>query len=83
MKKMSKVILTSIVALTILAAPACRTNRKKVDPVVQPPVAESTAPDVSIPPPPRDPSEGRPILPMTSCALVSWCASRRAALPPR
>jgi len=51
MKKMSKVILTSIVALTILVAPACRTNRKKVDPVVQPPVTESVVPAVPDPPP--------------------------------
>ncbi|MGZ8709552.1 MAG: OmpA family protein [Thermoanaerobaculia bacterium] len=49
MKKMSKVILTSIAVLAILWLPACKTNRKKVDPVVAPPVAETTAPDVAIP----------------------------------
>lgn len=60
MKKMSKVILTSIVALTILAAPACRTNRKKVDPVAQPPIADSQPP--AIPDPPA-PSTDTPVTP--------------------
>ena len=53
MKKMSKVILTSVVALTILVAPACRTNRKKVDPVTQPQMSETPAPTVADPPAPR------------------------------
>lgn len=58
MKKMSKVILTSIVALTILAAPACRTNRKKVEPVAKPQIADTLPPAIADPPAPRDPSEG-------------------------
>ena len=51
MKMMSKVILTTVVALAIVALPACRTNRKKVDPVTQPVVTDTTAsaPDVAIP----------------------------------
>lgn len=50
MKKMSKVILTALAVLVILVAPACRTNRKKVEPAVQPPVAEAPAPEVAPPP---------------------------------
>ena len=49
MNKMSKVILTSVAVLSILTLPACRTNRKKVEPVTTPPVAETTAPDVAMP----------------------------------
>jgi len=49
MKKMSKVILTSIAALAILGLPACKTNRKKVEPAVAPPVVEETAPEVAMP----------------------------------
>jgi peptidoglycan-associated lipoprotein len=56
MKKMSKMILTSIAVLSILALPACKTNRKKVDPVVAPPVVEETRPpEVSIPERPETP----------------------------
>ena len=50
MKKMSKVVLTALAVLVILVAPACRTNRKKVEPAVQPPVAEAPAPEVAPPP---------------------------------
>lgn len=49
MKKMSKVILTSVAVLAMLGMPACKTNRKKVDPVVTPTVVETKAPDVVIP----------------------------------
>lgn len=49
MKKMSKLILTSIAVLSILALPACKTNRKKVDPVVTPVVEETKPPEVTIP----------------------------------
>lgn len=54
MKKMSKVILTSIVALTILVAPACRTNRKKVDPVAQPTTTSDSLPPTIADPPPMN-----------------------------
>src|SRR4051812_43348256 len=50
MNKMSKLILTSVAALAILVLPACKTNRKKVDPVVKPPMAEDTKPpEVTMP----------------------------------
>lgn len=52
MKKMSKLVVTSVAALTILLLPACKTNRKKVEPAVIPPVAEAPAPEVT--PPPSD-----------------------------
>lgn len=52
MKKMSNVMLAGVAVLAILVAPACRTNRKKVDPVAQPPVAsaDTGAPNVGMPP---------------------------------
>jgi peptidoglycan-associated lipoprotein len=51
MKKMSKMILTSIAVLAIVALPACKTNRKKVDPVVTPTVTDTAppAPEVEMP----------------------------------
>ena len=49
MKKMSKVILTSIAVLAILWLPACKTNRKKVEPVTTPVVEETKAPEVTMP----------------------------------
>ena len=50
MKKISKVILPGVAALALVALPACKTNRKKVEPVTTPPaVADTTAPDVSMP----------------------------------
>ena len=51
MKKMSKMILTSIAVLAILVLPACKTSRRKVDPVsTRPtPVAETRAPEVEMP----------------------------------
>jgi peptidoglycan-associated lipoprotein len=50
MKKMSKMILTSVAVLALVGLPACKTNRKKVDPVVHPTVTETTtAPDVAMP----------------------------------
>lgn len=60
MKKMSKITLTGLAALVILVAPACKTNRKKVAPVVQPPVAEQTAPDIAPPPVPSTDTEVTP-----------------------
>jgi peptidoglycan-associated lipoprotein len=51
MKKMSNVMLTSIAVLAILVAPACRTNRKKVGPIVEPTATVTdTAPMVEDPP---------------------------------
>lgn len=49
MNKMSKVILISVAVLAILLLPACRTNRKKVDPVTQPVVEETKPPEVTMP----------------------------------
>jgi peptidoglycan-associated lipoprotein len=49
MKKMSKVILVSIALLALLVAPACRSNRKKVEPATQP-MQEAPAPQVEAPP---------------------------------
>jgi peptidoglycan-associated lipoprotein len=53
MKKRSKVILASIALLALLAAPACRTNRKKVEPATKPAVQEPSVPSVPDPPPMR------------------------------
>jgi len=50
MKKMSKIAVAGLAALAILVLPACKTNRKKIDPVVTPPVQETTAPEVAAPP---------------------------------
>ncbi|HYC93290.1 MAG TPA: OmpA family protein [Thermoanaerobaculia bacterium] len=50
MKKISKATLASIALLALLVSPACKTNRKKVDPVPQPPVQETRAPEVEAPP---------------------------------
>lgn len=48
--KMGKVILTSLVMVAVLLAPACRTNRKKVqEPVVT--ATEAPPPIVDVPPP--------------------------------
>ena len=49
MKKMSKGILTIIAVLAILWLPACKTNRKKVEPVTTPAVTETAAPEVAMP----------------------------------
>ena len=49
MKKMSRVILISIATLAILLMPACKTTKKKVDPVPTQPVTETKPPDVSMP----------------------------------
>ena len=54
MKKMSKVTLASAVVLALLTTAACKTNRKKVDPVVVPPVTEQQAPVVPDPPQPAE-----------------------------
>jgi peptidoglycan-associated lipoprotein len=53
MKKISKATLASIALLALLAAPACKTNRKKVAPTPQPPVQDTRVPDVDPPPPAR------------------------------
>jgi peptidoglycan-associated lipoprotein len=53
MKKISKLILTSLVLGLIILAPACRT-RKKVTPPVTTPNTTIAAPDVAPPPPLRD-----------------------------
>ncbi|HUR82476.1 MAG TPA: OmpA family protein [Thermoanaerobaculia bacterium] len=50
MKKISKVILVSLAVLALLVSAACKSNRKKVDPVVTPQTTESTAPDIEAPP---------------------------------
>jgi peptidoglycan-associated lipoprotein len=51
MKKMSKVILASVAVVAMLILPACKTNRKKVDPVVTPTVTDTAppVPEVSMP----------------------------------
>ena len=50
MKKISKATLASIALLALLAAPACKTNRKKVDPIPQPRVEDTRPPEVAQPP---------------------------------
>jgi len=50
MKKISKVILVSLAVLTLFVFAACKTNRKKVDPVTQPRVEETRPPEVEAPP---------------------------------
>jgi peptidoglycan-associated lipoprotein len=86
MKKMSKVILVSIALLALLVAPACRTNRKKVEPATQP-AQEAPAPQVEAPPaqepapvtPPADfvneetPSE---VIPTEIEALNRWAQEK-------
>jgi peptidoglycan-associated lipoprotein len=52
MKKRSKVILASIALLALLVSPACRTNRKKVQPATQPVVQDTRPPDIEPPPAP-------------------------------
>jgi len=54
MKRMSKVFLVSLAVLALLVASACRTNRKKVEPAAQPPVAEAPPPSVEAPPAPSE-----------------------------
>ena len=53
MKKMSNVILTSLVVALVVLAPACRTRKKPVEPTVTP--TTTSVPDVP-PPPPTDTS---------------------------
>lgn len=52
MKKISKVILASIVLLAMVVLPACRTNRKKVQPATQPSVQDTRPPEIEAPPMP-------------------------------
>jgi peptidoglycan-associated lipoprotein len=47
---MKKTFVATLVMLSIALVPACRSNRKKVDPVTQPQVTDTRVPDV--PPPP-------------------------------
>ena len=49
MKKMYNVILTSVAVLALLWLPACKTNRKKVEPAVTPTVTETAPPEVAMP----------------------------------
>ncbi|HEV7241281.1 MAG TPA: OmpA family protein [Thermoanaerobaculia bacterium] len=42
-------ILTSVAAIAILVMPACKTNRKPVDPVVKPVIEDTKPPDVVVP----------------------------------
>ena len=86
MKKMSKVILVSIALLALLIAPACRSNRKKVEPATQP-MQDAPAPVVEAPPtqeaapvtPPADfvnneePSE---VIPTEIEALNRWAQEK-------
>jgi peptidoglycan-associated lipoprotein len=51
MKKISKVVLPGIAVAALLLSPACKTNRKKVDPVTTPKnVQDTRVPDVAEPP---------------------------------
>jgi peptidoglycan-associated lipoprotein len=50
MRMKSKIFAASIAMLAVLAMPACKTNRKKVEPVTQPPVVEQQPPIVQDPP---------------------------------
>ena len=50
MSKLFKTTLMSLVILLIILAPACRSSRKKVDGGSTTTTAESTAPDVTMPP---------------------------------
>ncbi len=50
MKKLSKVILVSLAVLTLFVSAACKSNRKKVEPVTQPRVEETRPPEVEAPP---------------------------------
>jgi peptidoglycan-associated lipoprotein len=60
MKNISKITLAGLAALVILVAPACKSNRKKVAPVVTPQqVTEQTPPDIA-PPPTRTDTEVAP-----------------------
>ena len=53
MKKMSKIILTSLAMLLLVLAPACRTNKKKVpEPTTVP--ETTSAPEVAPPPAPSE-----------------------------
>ena len=48
MNRMSKLILAIVAVLAILVMPACKTNRKKVDPVVTPTIEEPKVPEVAV-----------------------------------
>lgn len=55
MKKLSRLFVLTLVVALVLLAPACRSNRKKVEPATQP--ATSTVPDVPPPPAVAEPVE--------------------------
>ena len=48
MNRMSKLILAIVAVLAILVMPACKTNRKKVEPVVTPVIEEPKVPEVAV-----------------------------------
>jgi peptidoglycan-associated lipoprotein len=48
MNRMSKLILAIVAVLAILVMPACKTNRKKVEPVVTPAIEEPKVPEVAV-----------------------------------
>jgi peptidoglycan-associated lipoprotein len=87
MRMKAKILSASIAMLAVLAMPACKTNRKKVEPVTQPPVVEQQPPIVEAPPtrtdtdvtPPADfvtneePREERPV---EIEALNRWAQER-------
>ena len=50
MRTKAKIFSASIAMLAVLAMPACKTNRKKVEPVTQPKVVEQQPPIVQDPP---------------------------------
>ena len=49
MNRISKLIVMSFAVLAMLVLPACKTNRKKVEPVTTPVVEETKAPEVEVP----------------------------------
>ena len=90
MKKMSRVILTSVAVLALLWLPACKTNRKKVDPAPQPqPEMTDTAPPVVADPPrnetpvepERSPEEGYHLTEDLADRAVAWIRQQKALTP--
>ena len=89
MKKISKVVVASIALAALLVSPACRTNRRKVEPATRPPVQETRAPEVEAPPAarpetpvesPRDFVQEEPtpteVMPTDIEALTRWAHER-------
>ncbi|MBV8518477.1 MAG: OmpA family protein [Acidobacteria bacterium] len=50
MKKLSNILLTSLAVVLIVLAPACRSKKKNIPPVVTPSDTSASAPDVAPPP---------------------------------